>query len=771
MIGRSIPRLDGRDTVAGATRYAADLAVPGLLHARLVLSPYAHARIGRIDPAGALGVPGVVAVLAAADLPIRAGGDARFNEPLAREEAFFAGQPLAIVVAESEAAAADAVAEMLVEYELLPAAIDVEAAMRPDAPAVRRLTGELDTSLRAAHGGGGHAGEGAVSGPDETGEPPPEALSPNVIERIEHVSSDVDAALASADLVVRRSARTGWVYQAYLEPQVAIAAPEPSGGLTVWSSTQGVFYTQKELAKLFGLPAGSIRVVSTPMGGAFGAKAMVVEPLAVGAALHLRRPVRLELTRLEDFAATNPVSACRIELAIGARRDGAFLGLEARVVSDYGAFAENGAVAMTCDLLGGVYRWPAHRVTGHGVLTNRVGTGYYRGPGAPPAAFALETAIDELAEALGLDPVELRLRNLVAPGDLKLDGTPWEPIGAREVLEALGRHPLWRERGALPPGEGVGLAIGVWPGANAPASSLCRFDGDGTFTLVTGLADMTGASTTFAAIAAETIGVPIESVHVVFGDSASAPYTPYSGGSVITYSVGPAVRAAAEDARRQVLAVAAEELEIDARDLVIADGAVRPRGSPERGIALGDLATRIHSGDAGQPPVVGRGGAAVSRLSPAVSGDLAHVRVDAETGRVEVLRLVAAQDVGRALNPALIDGQLAGGAAQGIGWALLEELVHDEAGALASGSFLDYAVPMVERVPPIETVLVEVPSAEGPYGAKGVGEAPVIPVGAAVANAVAAATGVRPDALPITPPRLWSALRERVAAAARVAAR
>lgn len=751
VIGVRRARVDAPEKVAGTTRYAADRHVPGLLHARLVLASEPHAVIAGVERKAALAVPSVVAVLTAHDLPTVTSGTDRTAEPLAREEVVFEGQPVAIVVAETEAAAEDAAELVAVELDPLEAVVDVEEAMRPGAPPARRVEQEeAGGDLESIHAGVDH-------GREEDGEEP---LSGNVLDRVRRAFGDVEAALAASDAVAAGTFRTPWVYQAYLEPQVATAWLEPDGTLVVSTSTQGSFVTQSELSRAFGLPLSRIRVIAEPLGGAFGGKFALVEPLAAGAALALRRPVRLVLTRSEDFRATNPVSAEVLELELGALADGTLTAIRGRLLVDRGSNAGWGLEGITSLLAAGPYRWQAYDLRAYGVQTNRFTFGAYRGPGAPPAAFALESLLDELAAKLDLDPLELRLRNAVVQGDVGVSGNPFPLIGAREVLERVREHPLWRERHSLPEGEGVGAAVGYWPGGNEPAAAVCRVDRDGTMTVVTSAVDMSGVSTGFAAIAAAAFGLPPERVRVVSADTATGPYAGASGGSKITYTVGKAVERAALAARERLLAAAAEELEIAPDDLEVVDGVVRARGAPDRAITVEELAAKALRFGGRYEPIEGHGASAQTSGAPSVAAHLSHVRVDRETGEVELLRHVVVQDVGRALNPALVEGQMLGGAVQGIGWALFEALVHDEGGHLLTGSFLEYALPTSEHVPPIETLIVEVPAPDGPFGAKGIGEAPVVAAAPAIANAVAAAAGVRLRELPLTAPRVWAALRE-----------
>jgi CO/xanthine dehydrogenase Mo-binding subunit len=735
--------------VRGATRFAADIPVPGLLHARLVLAHEAHATITAIGTEEAAALPGVVAVLTAADLPLASTGPGRLHEPLAREEVVYAGQPVALVVSESEALAQDGAELVEVELEPLAPVLDLKAAIQPGSPRARvQSRGDGDGSdLGEAHA--------SVSG---GGTVEDEELSANVLDTARLQNGDVAAALAGSHVVVRGTFTTPWMYQGYLEPQVATAWLEPDGELRINSATQAPFDTRDSLAKLFGLPSDRVRVRSAPLGGAFGGKMMIVEPLAASAALLLRRPVRLTMTRSEDMSATNPAGGELMSVEIGADAQGNFTGIRSRALVDRGSNNEFGVEPIAAMLSAGPYRWAAHDLSALGVATNRFTFGAYRAPTAAPAAFAIESLVDELAERLGIDPLELRLRNVAAEGDPAPSGQPFPVFGARDCLERIGRHPLWAQRDKLPDGEGIGLAIGWWPGGYEPAAAACRLDADGKITVVTGAADMSGVETGFASIAAEAFGVDLERVRVVNADTATAPYAGTSGGSKVTYTVGRAVERAALQAREQLLAVAAEELEIAPEDLEIVDGSVQPKGVPGKAMPIAELASSILRFGSPHPPVEGHGRVSQPQ-APQSAAHLSHVRIDPDTGGVTILHHVVAQDVGRALNPALVEGQMRGGTTQGFGWALLEELAHDSHGQLTTGTFVDYGLPTAAFTPPIDTEIVEVPAPEGPYGAKGVGEAPVVGVPGAVANAIAAATrGVRLRRLPMTPERVWHAL-------------
>jgi CO/xanthine dehydrogenase Mo-binding subunit len=746
VIGERRRRRDGDAKVRGATRYVGDMPVHGLLHARPVLAAEAHALITGIDGTEALAVPGVVAVLTAADLP-SAGGSGRAAEPLAREEIVWAGQPVALVVAESEAAAEDAAALVVVDADPLPPVMDPEAALAPDAPRARvtAVAGE-DDGAAGAHTGDAGGGEAA------------ENEAPNVVTRQQLQAGDVAAGLERADVVVSGRFRTSWVHQAYLEPQSALAWLEPDGELVIHASTQGAFMAREGVAKSLGLPIDRVRVRPAPIGGAFGGKLMLMEPLVAAAALKLRRPVRLVFGRSEDFAAANPAPGQLIDLELGATRDGTFTAIRGRVVGDRGGMGDMGVEGISTMLSAGPYNWPAHDLTALGVSTNRVSPGAYRAPGAPPAAFAVESLLDRLAAELGLDPIELRLKNVKTAGDRGLDGQEIKVFGARQCLERVREHPLWQRRDELPDGEGVGVAVAFWPGGLEPAAAICRLDADGRLTVVTAAADMSGIENAFVAIAAETFGLAEDSVRVVTSDTASAPYGGVSGGSKVTYTYGPAIERAAAAARAKLLDVASAELEIAPDDLELVDGEVRPVGAPGRAVPIAELAAKTYTFGSPHEPIEGYGGVAQVSRAPGAAAHLSHVRVDRETGAVTLLAHVVAQDVGKALNPALVEGQIHGGAAQGIGWALHEELAYDDEGQLRGGTFAEYALPSSDGLPPIETLLVEVPAPDGPFGAKGVGEPPVVAAPPAIANAIAAATGARLQELPMTPQRIWEAL-------------
>jgi CO/xanthine dehydrogenase Mo-binding subunit len=744
-IGRPTRLQDGRAKVMGTIRYATDLELPGMLYVRLVGSPYAHARLEAVDTSAAEAVPGVVAVLTAADMP-NVAPSGRAQLLLARDRVIFAGQPVALVAAESEAAAAEAAEQVIATYEPLPAAVTLDQALAPGAPLVWPDGVPAESSEAGAHG----AGDDGDDEEDEAG---------NVSGRSHHHRGDVDEGFAEADLIVERTFTTSAVHQNYLEPHATVVQPDPAGpGVTVWTSTQGPFYVRETVASVLDVPEADVRVVATPVGGGFGGKFTLYEPLLALAARRLRRPVRLVLSRMEELQAGTPAPAGRLHVKLGCRQDGTFTALAADLVFEAGCYPGFHGIAAL--LLSSFYPVPNLDVRYTEVLTFKPSVGAYRAPGAPQATFALESVVDEAARRLDMDPFELRLKNAAEKGAPMGNQRAWPTIGMKETLLALRDHPAWRDREqARAAGRGIGVAVGGWPGGTEPAAAACSLQRDGSLHIHVGSVDLTGTTTGFTLLAAEAFGLEPERIRVITGDTANAPFAGAAGGSKITYTVGPAVLQAAQEARRQVLEIASDEFEADPADLEIVDGKVQVRGVPGKAISLADIAGKTMQFGGKYAPVWGHGRHAVKAQAPGFCAQLAELFVDAETGEVTVHRLVLAQDVGRAINPPAIEGQMTGGAVQGLGWALYEGLHHDADGQLVTGSWMEYAVARAaQAAPSLETVLVEVPSEQGPLGARGVGEPPGVAMAAAVANAIADATGARLVDLPITAPAMVAAL-------------
>jgi CO/xanthine dehydrogenase Mo-binding subunit len=647
----------------------------------------------------------VLAVLSGADLaPTRFPGPDR---PLTVDEVYFVGQPVIAVVAETEAAAADAAALVRVSYEALAAG------------GIQVAEGGFDDS--ASHGSAG-PGSGHVA----------------------YSRGGVEEGLRASSVRISSSWEVVAAHPAPLKPHALVADAGPDGGLTVWTPTEGVFLTRSGLAGALGLLEHRIRVVPMTVGGAFGSKMLLLEPLACVLAMRVGRPVKLVLTRQEEFLVGRGAARHSVQPELGADADGRLLALKTRIEIDKGAGKGGGGVEVA-PLIAGPYRIPSFLIERVDLATHKAPVGAYRAPGAMQACLALETALDELASRLGLDPVELRLRNLAEPGYELPDGDAWNWPASKSCLQAAREHPLCGQ-------PGVGIALGVWRGGVEPAAAECRIDGDGIVRLRLGAVDISRTSTALGMIAAEVLSIDLEQVRVEVGDSDSAPHSGPSAGSRIIYTVGRAVENAAPEAKGQLLKAAGELLEAAEPDLELEAGRVFVRGVPGRSVTIAEIAS-LGSKFAGTvPPIEASGRAAVSTRAPMVSVHLAQVAVDGGTGELRIVDYAAIQDVGRALDPLELSGQIHGGALQSLGRVLGEAIVHDDSGQLRTASFADYELLSIDQTPPsFDIWLVEEPSPDGAFGAKGAGEPPVIPGPAAVVNAIASLTGRRLHRLPVSP--------------------
>jgi CO/xanthine dehydrogenase Mo-binding subunit len=755
-VGKPVTRIDGVGKVTGRTVYADDMKLPRMLHARVLGSAYAHARIKAIDTARARGHPGVAVVVTAKDLPqYRKNPSERRGIIFAENEALFYGQPITAVLAEDPHVAEEALALIEVEYEELPAVVDPVDAMREDSPLARSPIGEVDRSEEKGH---------ITTDVEQTsaaGKPS------NIASQMSFKRGDVEKGFAEADVVVEDTWRSAMVHQSYIEPHATIADYDAGGELSIWTSTQGPFYVRDEVSKALRIPESRIRVTATEVGGGFGGKIYLTELMVAALAMTVHRPVKYVMSRKEDMLAATPAPQAIVELKTGMKVDGTLTALQARLIYDSGAFP--GAPMLPgCLLVGGYYKCDNIDIQGYEVLTNKVSVGALRAPGAHNATFAVESHMDMMAKELGLDPLEVRLKNAMEEGDPLPSGQPYPRIGFKECLEAIGNSQLWKERAKARehPNRGVALAAGGWLGGLQPASAIVGFNGDGTINVIVGAADITGTNTSFAQIAAEVLNVPLSMVGVTTGDTKSAPYAGMSAGSKTTFTVGRAVKEAAEDARRQILEIAARRLECAPEDLELADGEVRVKGSLRQGsgqapdksltfLRLGRLTTNFA---APYPAIVGRGTITARRQAPGFTVQAAEVEVDPDTGELTLLRFAIAQDAGFAINPLSVEGQMQGGASQGLGIAMSEEMLYDEGGRLLNANLLDYRLLTTRDLPPIEAIIVEVPSEDGPYGARIVGEPSIVAGAAAVTNAIAEATGVRLREVPATPERILKAL-------------
>jgi len=747
-VGKRTKRLDSPPKLTGSELFTGDLRLEGLLKARIVGSEHAHARIVSVDSSAALQVPGVVAVLTADDLTVpREESGETSSDLLAGRESLHVGHPIALVLAETDAAAQDALELVRVEYEPLPTVRVLKEAIKEDAPHVSEgKKGGFDEEAAM------HNAEADTDAGDD------ESLPPNVSSAINYERGDVEQGFAEADEIVELFIDSQTVHQGYIETQVALAVPDRSDRYTIYTSTQGAFHGRQKVAATLGISIEDVNVVPMPVGGGFGGKFVLIEPLVAAAARTVNRPVLLQYTRTDDFLAGNPAPECEIRIKLGAKKSGEIIAVESDMIFDSGA-RSGSPLSIAAISLGSYYRFPNMRIKGYETQTHKPSSGAYRAPGAQQGTFAIESAMDEMARKLDLDELEFRLQNCAEEGDERPNGSPWPKIGLRQTLEALQAHPMWQAREeSRAAGKGIGVAVGGWPGGIEPATATCRLDSDGKLSVILGSVDLNGTNTTFAQIAAEALGTDVDNVRVKTADTDSAPFAGGTGGSKITYTVGPAVANAAKDAVDQVKSIAAQHLEASADDLELVDGSVRVKGVPDSALTLKEIAGLSMSMSGGFQPVLGRGGSGITQSAPGFAVHLAEVEVDELTGEVAVLRYVAAQDVGFAINPAAVEGQIHGGVAQGIGWALYEGIGYGDDGQPEASNLMDYALPRAHMIPPIEVILVEVASDAGPYGAKGVGEPPAIPGAATIANAIRDVTGARMTSLPIRAPLVLAQL-------------
>jgi CO/xanthine dehydrogenase Mo-binding subunit len=753
-VGVSIPRPDGPEKVTGRVQYVADIQPKGLLHAKLLRSPHAHAKIVSIDVSAAKALPGVRAVLTAKDIPhLKKKAPTRAHAVLAIDRVVFMGQPVAAVAADELSIAEEALDLIKVEYQVLAASIDPLKAMLPGAPPVADAGTEADTSEALAHSAVAIA----------KSEAPAKAV--NISQQARLQRGDPAKGFAESDHVLEKTYRVPMVHQGYLEAHAVLAEWDRNGLLTLWASTQGSFNTRSEVADVLGIPENRIRVIPVECGGGFGGKIRALcEPITAVLAQVTKRPVRYVMTRREELQAGRPAPQVIIKLKTGVKRDGTLMALDAETVIDSGAFS--GAVlAVSAVFLGSMYKWPAFDIRGFEVLTHKPSVAAYRAPVAPQTIFAIESHMEQIARDLDLDSVEFRMRHLIQEGDPMVNGQPWQSNGAKQVLSRIAEHPHWKTRkqwvaaadknGKL---RGVGLALGGWLGGLQPTGATVRLNPDGSLAVLTGQVDIAGTNISLAQIVASAYGVDTDLVRITTGDTDVAPMTGLSAGSKTIYTVGAAVLQAAEDARRQTFEIAAAELEASVHDLELVDGKVTVRGMPDKGITLATIGKKGNLYMSKTPPVLGKANPAFTQQAPAFAAQLARLEVDADTGEVTIQDFVIVQDVGKAINPLGVEGQMQGGAVQSLGIALTEGLIFDDSGRLTNPSLLDYRKLTAADLPNLETIIVEVPSPAGPFGARGVGEPPIIPAPAAIANAIQNATGARLTELPMSPERIALAL-------------
>ncbi len=737
IIGTRPIRPDGVEKVIGKAQYGADIRLPNMAFGRVLRSPHAHARILSIDTSAAEALEGVVGVVTHRDLPAMADTEAELGEGgpinikelaeniLADKKVLYHGHAVAAVGATSAHIAEEALKLIKVEYEVLPPVMDVLDAMRDGSPLLNetRRTKQMDGTF---------------------GEKPS-----NIASTLKFQGGDVEAAFAAADTIVEHDYVTKMVHQGYIEPHAATANWNLDGTLTIWTSTQGTFAVRGQVSLVLLVPVAKIRVIPMEIGGGFGGKIPIyLDPLAAILSRKSGRPVKITMNRTEVFEATGPTSGSAIHVKLALKGE-KITGVKASLAYEAGAFPGSAVGAGAMCMLS-PYDIENFVVEGFDVVVNKPKTSAYRAPGAPAAAFAFEQALDEAAKKIGVDPLAIRLKNSAKEGTKMITGVPFPRIGAEETVQAAISSPHYNAP-IEGPNRGRGVASGFWFNAGLQSSAVVTVNTDGSVNLIEGNPDIGGTRASLAMQLAETLGITYDAVHPMVADTDSISYTDVTGGSRTTFATGLAVIEAAKDIKGQLVTRAASTLGVPAEDLVYEDGEVRSTKDTTKRLTFKQIAEK--QGATGGP-IVGKGSLSARGVGAAYGTHIVDVEVDPDTGKVTILRYTAVQDVGTAIHPSYVEGQIQGGAAQGIGWALNEEYYYGEDGRLLNSSYLDYRMPTTLDVPMIDTILVEVPNPGHPYGVRGVGEVPIVPPLAAIANAIADATGHRFLELPISPRRV-----------------
>ncbi len=731
VIGSRVRRPDGVDKVTGRARYGADAFAPGQLVGRILRSPHAHAKIKKIDTSRAEKMKGVKAVITCDDLPDLTGGrgpnfDILVN-CMARGTALYHGHAVAAVAAVDEPTARKALKAIKVEYKTLPHVTDVDAAMADDAPIVQ-------------------------PGVEHEGKPS------NIVNVSQFGHGDVDAGFAEADVIIEKSYKTEQTHQGYIEPHACLASVGPDGDGELWVTTQGHFTFRSVCAELLGMDIAKLKVTSSEIGGGFGGKTHVwMEPLALALSRKANRPVKLVMPRDEVFMGSGPTCSTSMDVKIGAKRDGTITAGLATLRYQDGPFPG------PWGMLGGMTAWacydlPNVQAVAYDVLVNRPKVAAYRAPSAPMAAFAVESTLDLVAAEIGMDPVDLRLKNVAKEGSKAAYGPTYGPIGIEATLRAVKDHPHMKAR--LGKNQGRGMACGFWFNFGGQTCTDLNIGVDGSVNLTMGTIDVGGARASMALIAAEELGIPYEKVKVNVGDTSSLGHNDTTEGSRGTFSSGMATIFAARAAVEVLKQRAALMMEVDVEDIEWKDGAAHAKGIEHSNLAPLTLAEIARKSPQTGGPIAGHNEVVADGAGVSFASHICDVEVDPETGKTKVLRYTVVQDAGKAIHPDYVEGQFQGAAAQGIGWALNEEYVYGEDGRLKNPSFLDYRIPVCSDLPFIDTKILEIPNPNHPYGIRGVGETSIVPPLAAIAGAVSNAVGVRLDHTPMSPPRILKAIRD-----------
>ena len=747
VVGTRPVRPDGVDKVTGRAQYGADIRFTDLLHGKILRSPHSHARIVSIDTSQAEAHPGVRAVVTGKDLPFASMTKEQLGDRyqsskfasgnvLAGDKVLYKGHPVAAVAASSPHEAEEALGLIKVEYEVLPPVLNVKDAMKEGAPL---LHDDLYTS---------DLGEMAK-------------VPSNVASHLRHEKGDLAQGFAQADVVVEHEYDTASVHQGYIEPHASTAFWNKDGQLDIWCSTQGPFWVRRDVANVLGHPVSKIKVTPTEIGGGFGGKIPIyLDPVAALLSRKSGHPVKVVMNRAEVFESSGPGAGTWMRVKIGATKDGKLTAMEAEYAFEAGGYPGSPVgQATTCGF--GVYEFPNGRADGYDVVVNKPKTAAYRAPGSPQASFAVETVLDELCEKLGMDPVEFRLINAAKEGTRRIEGPVFKPIGQVECLQALKDHDHYKTplgKGTDGKLRGRGVASGYWGNANLQSSATITVNPDGTLSLLEGSVDIGGSRAAIAMQAAETLGLPYEDVKPTVADTDSVGFTAVTGGSRTAFATGIAAMEAADEVKRLMIERAAKIWDTAVDNVQYEKGTFSHISDPELKLSFKQLAAQLN-------PTGGAISASAS-VEPTGQGNsvathIVDVEVDPDTGKVEILRYTASQDAGKAVHPSYVEGQMQGGVVQGIGWALNEEYYFNDNGQMMNSSLLDYRMPTTLDLPMIDTVIIEVPNPGHRYGVRGVGEVPIVPPMAAIANAIHNALGVRMSKLPMSPGAVLEALWEK----------
>ena len=743
-VGKNTPRPDGVDKVTGRARYGDDMIVPGMLHGKIYRSPHAHAKIISIDTSKAEAVDGVKAIVTSSDIPDHPLAEPPFapiindfhdisRNVMAREKVLYQGHAVAAVAATSEEVAREALKLIEVEYEVLSHVLDPLAAAQENAPVLHenQFTFGID---------------------------PPSSQPSNIFRIAKGERGNLEDGFQEAHLVIEREFSSKPVHQGYIEPMACVATASEDGAIELWTSTQGHFVARTLLSKLLGVDMAKIRVTASEIGGGFGGKTTVyAEPVAIRLSQKTGRPVRIAMTRSEVFLATGPTVGSKTRIKVGMKKDGTITAGEAEIWHDAGAF-KGSPIGRAVDTFFSPYTIKNCKAVAYDVCVNRPKVAAYRAPGATMACYPMESIVNELAKKLELDPVDVRLRNAVKEGDESLMGTKHGRIGLIQVLEAVKNHPHYNA--PLKKNEGRGFAVGYWLHGGGLSSASVNLLDDGTITVATGNPDIGGSRSSMRVMAAEELGVDVEIVKPIIADTSSLGYSHLTAGSRTTYATGMAVINATRSIITKLCTLAAKKWELPLDQVRWDSGQAIAIDTKDniKPLSLKDL-SRMAPSMGG--PVAGHSEINASGQGAAFCAQLVDVAVDPETGFTSPMRHTVFQDAGRAISPNYVEGQMQGGAVQGIGWALNEEYIYNENGELQNTGFLDYRMPVASDVPMIDTVIIEVPNPNHPYGVRGVGEPPLVSAPAAVANAVENAIGLTMSDLPLTPPKILAAIQNR----------